>query len=94
MEGESVSQEWEVKVRVYPTIPAQEVCIIKFMRTSLPKNMNAIIQKWNFQTYQWDLVKPLEADVLPGPYCLGMPQETIVAFATELLKGALRVEHV
>ena len=94
MEGEIMSQEWELKVRVYPPLPQVEQCVIKFMRYSLPKNVDSRIEKWNFTTMEWDMVKPFEADTAPGPYCIAMPPSHLVGFATELLKGALRIEHV
>jgi hypothetical protein len=81
-------------VRVYPPIPQVEAVMVKLLRTSLPRNLDSVMQRWNFQTMAWEAIARGECETIPSPYCLSMPSHQLVAFATELLKGALRVENV
>ena len=93
MEGQIVNG-WDYKVRVYPPLPSVETCVVKFLRTSQPKDMDSTMEKWNFQKGAWVTVRRGEVDTLLNAYTLLMPVEVLKTFSVEMLKGALRAENV
>ena len=80
-----------VSVRVYPSLPQQEVCIIRFLRISLPRGMDSTMERWNFKDMCWQHMKSTEVLSLDDGTALAVPPEALETFALEMLRAAVKV---